>query len=227
MKKISMALFGVLPMLIVLWGCTFILGPDEPVNGAEGNLIVSIGTTGGVSRAISSGADLPGDVFAGLRYELILSGPGGETLDRTVSGGENLNLTAALGERRIDARAYQQDVEAGTGSLAFTVTAGDNSVRVPMSINGTCYEIGIDSDIKNGVVASNFSAAFPGTTVTLSVTPDLDYTLKRGTLNYNNGVTDVSIVTDSYTFVMPAADIRIGAQFVLIDGNVDAGFDWQ
>jgi hypothetical protein len=117
-------LTGVLFSLLIVIGfgsCDFVLGPDKPVKGG-GNLVISLGA--GEARAVTSGADLPDDVLASLRYEVTLTGPGGDVLERTVTGGETLNLTVSPGEWRITAKAYKEDGLAGTGSLLFTEYRG-------------------------------------------------------------------------------------------------------
>ncbi|MDR2133890.1 MAG: hypothetical protein LBP27_02190, partial [Treponema sp.] len=167
MKKSILSVIAAV-LLSGLGGCDFLMGPDSPAGNGGGNLTISFGAGGaGNERAISSGADLPADVLAALRYELVLTGPGGEALEKTVSGGESLSLTAALGEWRIEAKAYRQGALAGTGSLSFTVAQGINSVRVPMMINGGYFDIIPDPSPSGGTVEANFRAAFPGTTVTL------------------------------------------------------------
>ncbi|MDR1058009.1 MAG: hypothetical protein LBL43_00525, partial [Treponema sp.] len=106
MKRFVLAGLSFSLLILIGFGsCDFLMGPDKPVNG-EGNLVISLG--GGAARALTSGADLPGSVLAALRYELTLTGPGGEVLERTVTGGETLNLTVPLGEWRITAKAYKE-----------------------------------------------------------------------------------------------------------------------
>jgi hypothetical protein len=219
-QKIAGLLAGV--VLVLVGGCDFILGPDEPAgSGAQGNLTINMGT--GADRAISSPAGLPGDVLDAIQYELTMTGPEGETLTRTLSTGETLSLTVAVGGWRIDARAYQQpEVLAGTGSVSFTVEPGSNSARIPVNMSGDCYVITVDPALTHGTVVPNFTAAFPGTAVTLSVTSDSGYALSPGTLTYNNGTSDLRINDD--TFVMPAADTTVKARF--IQGDIDLGFDW-
>jgi hypothetical protein len=212
--------FVTLLIIGALGGCAIILGPDEPAGSGGGNLTISFG--GGDSRAISAGTDLPADVLAGLRYEINLTGPGDEVITETVSGGETLNLTVTPGQWRIDAAAYQGEGPAGTGSLGFTVVSGANTVRVPMMMSGPCYELAIDPGIANGTVKTNFTAAFAGTEITVTVVPDTDYVLKDGTFQYDAGGSAYSIGESGqgYTFIMPAADVRISAYFNKIIGDI-------
>ncbi|MDR2663346.1 MAG: right-handed parallel beta-helix repeat-containing protein [Treponema sp.] len=185
----------VLAALVLCGGCNVMMGPDKPVT--DGNLVITLGDDAGPALAISSGSALPADVKAAMRYDLTLTGPDGEVTARTVSGGGNLRMTAALGAWRIDARAYQQDSPtlAGTGSLSFTVAPGTNSVRVPMYMGSVCYEI--HHTMSRG--RPSFTAAFPGTTITM--VPDPGYVFKTG-----SGVWDSTPFSGS-GFTMPGSDI--------------------
>jgi uncharacterized repeat protein (TIGR02543 family) len=125
---------------------------------------------------------------------------------------EALNLTVSLGEWRIAAKAYKEDGLAGTGSLSLTVVPGYNIAEVPMYINGGYFDIAIDSSMGNGTVAADFDAAFPGTTVTLTLIPEAGYVLKAGTLTYGSGYNPAGSGL-IYTFTMPAADVTVSAAF--------------
>jgi formylglycine-generating enzyme required for sulfatase activity len=161
-----------------------------------------------------------------MRYDLTLTGPGGEVLKRSISGGQTVSLMAALGNWHIDAKAYQQNVLAGTGSLAFKVGPGGASVKVPMYMAGPCYVISIPA-ITHGTVSANFSAAFPGTAITLTVTPDTAYT--GGTVTYRDG-SDHAIAGPPYTFAMPEADITVSAVFagtkITYTGSISFAMVW-
>jgi hypothetical protein len=229
-KKFSAVLAGLL--LALAGSCDLVLGPDEAVGGGvgssggsgNGNLVISVGKSG-AGRAISSGADLPDDVLAALRYELVLTGPRGELLERTVTGGESFSLAVSLGEGRIDATAYQDRALAGTGSVTLAVGPGSNSAQVPMNMTGPCYEITIDPGVAYGTVRSNFTAAFAGTSITITAEEDPDLffwdnleAVERGTGN--------SVVSGSgtrHSFMMPAGDVEITAGFERLVRYVRAG----
>jgi hypothetical protein len=226
MKRVLTALLVILPVLAVLGSCNFILGPDKPAaagneEGGMGNLVISVG---GAERAIAPGGTLPGDVLAALRYELTLTGPGGSTLTRTVSGGENLNMTVIVGGWRIDAQAYQDTILAGTGSLDFTVGPGTNSVQVPMNMSGPCYEIDLPDYGTAGTVQSNFTAAFAGTNVTITAVEGegifADGSLRARTIS-NTPV--VSGSGTSHSFTMPASDVEVAAGFLRLIRYVREG----
>jgi hypothetical protein len=211
MKKLVIVL---LASALAAGGCNFVMGPDKPAGGGKGNLAISLGGGDAGNRAITSGAGLPAELLATLRYELVLSGPDGETLSRTVTGGETLRMTAALGDWRIDAMAFKEDGLAGTGSVTFTVTPGLNSVRVPMILNEGYFDIEIDVDsLVHGTFGASFNAAFPGTTITVTVTPDTGYVLKTGTLKYNDGTDRIITGGPPYTFTMPAGNVTVYAGF--------------
>jgi formylglycine-generating enzyme required for sulfatase activity len=215
MKRNAAGFGGIVFSLWALMGfgsCDFLMGPDEPA-GAGGNLVISL--EAGAGRAVTSGADLPGGVLAALRYEVTLTGPGGEVLEREVTGGETLSMTAALGEWHIAAKAYKEDGLAGTGSLSFTVKPGHNVVRVPMEINGGYFDIAADASMSNGTVTANYDAAFPGTAITLTVRPEAGYVLQAGTLtcHYDGSGYEPAGSGLIYTFTMPAADVTVGAAF--------------
>jgi hypothetical protein len=219
MKRL-LEIFAALLLIIGggLGSCKLIVGPSEPagnsLGGAGGTLTISFGEgRSDNNRAITSGADLPGDVLAGMRYDLILTGPNNETIERTVSGGETLSLTVTAGQWRIDSQGYYLDALAGTGSVNVTVLAGENPVRIPMMMSGPCYEVTVDSGIVHGAVQTNFALAFEGTPVTLTVTPDSDSVLKAGTFTYNDG-SDHVIAGSVYAFAMPASDVTASAEFI-------------
>jgi hypothetical protein len=230
MKKVLTALLVVAAVLASLGSCNFILGPDKPAaagneEGGTGNLVISIG---GADREIApgSGIPLPGDVLAVLRYDLTLTGPGGSTLTAAVSPGQNLSMTVMVGGWRIDARAYQENALAGTGSLNFTVSSGVNSVRVPMNMSGSCYEIKLSGDTANGTVRSNFTAAFPGTAITITAENHEGAFFIDGSLEAVESGTANLVVSGSgtsHSFAMPAADVDVYAGFVRPVRYVRAG----
>jgi hypothetical protein len=223
MKKILVVLFGLVPALLVLWGCPLALDPGKPAApqdtgggvAAQGNLTISVGSSGDPGRVISSGAALPQDVLAALRYELTLTGPRGDPLVRTLSLGDSLSLTVDVGEWRIDARAYQDTVLAGTGSATFPVGPGTNSVRVPMNMEGTCYEITLGSGVAHGTVRANFTAAFAGTAITITAEEDSDAVFSNGTLKAldSSSAAVVSGAGTRHSFTMPASDVTLNADF--------------
>lgn len=222
-KKLGFIFAAVVLVMSALESCEFLIGPDESASG-NGDLVISFGKGSGqgADRAITSGADLPKDVLEALRYELTLTGPGGEVLTRTVAGVENIKLVVALGVWRIDVRAYKEDGLAGTRSVSLTVGPGVNSVNVPMTLNKGYFSV--TSATANGTVQSSLDAAFPETTVTLTVTPDSGYVLKAGTVKYNDGTADYPLAPDesdsTYSFTMPASDITVSAEFNTIVGAI-------
>jgi uncharacterized repeat protein (TIGR02543 family) len=225
-RRLNKAVFPALCLLAALafaGGCNFVMGPDEPEGGDGGNLSISLGGPASPeSRAITSGADLPDDVLATLRYDLVLTGPDGGVRNESVSGTEILSMTVAVGAWRIDARAYKEDGLAGTGSLSFRVKPGLNTVWVPMYINGGYFDIAAASPINNGTVTAGCGAAFPGTTITLTVTPEAGYRLKAGTLKYWYGGSGYDPAGSGliYTFAMPMDNVTVSAEFEALPSDI-------
>jgi hypothetical protein len=68
-----------------------------------------------------------------MRYDLVLTGPGNQKIEISVSAGEDYTQPVSLGEWRVEAEAYNpENVLIGTGSTTVTVKAGKNMERVPM-----------------------------------------------------------------------------------------------
>ncbi|MDR2746864.1 MAG: hypothetical protein LBB77_05390, partial [Treponema sp.] len=151
---------------LVFGTCNLVVGPDKPAGsgGGEGNLVISV-RDGSGGRAITSGADLPAEVLAGMEYKIRLTGPNGEAIEKTITGEGTLSLTVMSGQWRIDAEGHYLGVLAGTGSVGCTVVPGSNPVRVPMMMSGPCYVITVDPSITNGTVEVNFTTAFEGTPI--------------------------------------------------------------
>jgi formylglycine-generating enzyme required for sulfatase activity len=125
--------FGVMILAAVLIvGCDFILGPDEPIGG--GNLVIGFGEGGGAGPAsVSRGVVPTAGEQAELRYELALTGPENQSITVSLTPGQTFNQQVALGEWHIYAKAYNpEEVLIGTGTAAATVRAGNNEARVWM-----------------------------------------------------------------------------------------------
>jgi hypothetical protein len=166
-------------------------------------------------------------VLAALRYELVLTGPRGELLERTVTGGESFSLAVNLGEWRIDTKAYQDTALAGTGSVTLAVGPGSNSAQVPMNMSGKCYEIILNSYNESvGTVQSNFTAAFAGTSITIRAVEGPDGVFTDNTLEAEESGTSNPVANGpgmAHTFTMPASDVEVTAEFGQVVWYVRAG----
>ncbi|MDR1239007.1 MAG: SUMF1/EgtB/PvdO family nonheme iron enzyme [Treponema sp.] len=124
MKRI-ITVIAVLTAALLVFGCDFFLGPDKAVG--RGNLVIAFGENGGRVAVPTP------EEQAALRYELVLTGPGGQIKNVSLSPGKIFNEQAALGEWHIYAEAYKPgDVLAGRGSATVTVRAGINQARIRM-----------------------------------------------------------------------------------------------
>ena len=67
---------------------------------------------------------------------------------------------------------------------------------------------------RNGIVQANYTYAFSGSTVTITVTPDKGYVLDKLTVTDIFGrEVDVAVKDGKYTFKMPAAKVTVKATF--------------
>ena len=88
----------------------------------------------------------------------------------------------------------------------------------------TRYTVTVE-DAKNGGVTASAKSASRGTTVTVTVTPDADYTLGSVTVKDAGGstVTLTPAGGGKYTFTMPRSSVTVSASFVRSDSKT--GFD--
>jgi hypothetical protein len=124
--------------------------------------------------------------------------------DVTVSEGADYSPKDAWGSASGGARTYRVTAEDGT-SVDYVVTV----VLV--------YDINIIPSA-NGTVTASASSAAAGETVALTLTPDSGCGLKAGTLRVNETAGGAPVTpSDSggaYSFVMPAAEVTVTAEFV-------------
>jgi hypothetical protein len=150
-------------------------------------------------------------VFAALVYRVTLTGPS-EVPEQSARHGELLELTVPLGMWRLEVRAYKDGGLAGTADYSIRVAPGLTVIDVPMELNQGYFSIGFASMI-NGTVETDVTAAFPEATINLRVLPEDDYELKIGSLTANNGTIPLEGSGREYSFVMPAGDVTISAEF--------------
>jgi hypothetical protein len=81
----------------------------------------------------------------------------------------------------------------------------------PQSPGPASYSVHV-SPLSGGTVSASQTSATAGTTLTLTVTPEVGYRLTSGTLKATGG--DVAISeSEPYTFTMPAAHVTVSAEF--------------
>ena len=107
------------------------------------------------------------------------------------------------------------------GTLKYTDGTGDHmisgtsfvmpgsDVTISAQFEPT-HRISVDT-LTGGTITPNVFQAFPGDTVSLTVTPDTDKQLTAGTLHYTDGAGDHAISGTS--FVMPESDVTVSAEF--------------
>ena len=132
------------------------------------------------------------------------SGDNSTTADYTVAEGDSASL-----------------VENATKSFKFRPSASGNYVVTLDTTNNTIvinaakkYEVACQTP-DNGTLSSTASSASAGETVTITATPNTNYTLKSLVLTYDDVDHDVtnSVAGNSYTFTMPAFPVTVKATF--------------
>jgi hypothetical protein len=172
-KGLYITVLGGITAALLVWGCDFLLGPDAPVGA--GDLVIGFGESGGISLASASLASAPtAEEQAALRYELVLTGPGGQIKMVSFSPGKIFNEQVALGEWRIEAEAYDPgNMLTGRGSAAVTVRAGVNEIRVRMEpVEAIVYSISLSQSGAYTFPAANegYTTAPEAKTITVSNT---------------------------------------------------------
>ena len=133
-------------------------------------------------------------------------------------GGSGSNVLTFSGE--IDAPAGTQlIISALSGSITDLAgnTLSTNNVYKQFSATVIAkHAISLPSETPNGTMTSDKATALAGETVTLTAIPDAGYSLVA--LDVMNGNTPVATSAggnNTYTFVMPDADVTVGALFAL------------
>jgi len=168
-----------------------------------------------------------------IRYKITLASGiknGKITLSHTEAGeGDRISITVTpvSGYRLVgNSLKYNSIVVNKTGSgYSFVMPASNVTVTaqfeiIPGIITTTkpqvtettvqAYVISLGT-VKNGTVLVNQTSAKPGSTVSVTPKPNSGYQLKNGTLCFN-GV-QIPRSASGYSFVMPAAEVKITAEF--------------
>jgi hypothetical protein len=84
------------------------------------------------------------------------------------------------------------------------------------------YSVTVDSAITGGAVTVDPANGSAGDTITVTVTPGSGKQLVAGSLKYNDGVGDIEITATEgvYSFILPAANVTVTAQFEDISAGV-------
>jgi spore coat protein U-like protein len=109
------------------------------------------------------------------------------------------------------------DLSEGIHHVSVAVSSGGKpcSKEVTFRVTGTVYyTVQSASGIQIGTLSFSPTSAPEGANVAVTPHPSSGYRLMAGTLRYSGGgVTDQVIPSPSYTFVMPAGNVTVTAQF--------------
>lgn len=107
--------------------------------------------------------------------------------------------------------------DAGNGKYTFVMPA-KNVVVTAAEFTPTSYTITGPSKPSNGTVSLSAATAHKGDTVTITVTPDVNFTAKTPVVTGASGNVAVTKVSDTtYTFVMPEGNVTVDASFSVIN----------
>jgi uncharacterized protein (DUF2141 family) len=137
----------------------------------------------------------------------------GDLVTLTVNPHEGYRLAA--NGLTVKAGGTEVTTTASGNSYTFTMPASNVTVAAVFELLANTYLVTITPPA-NGSVTANKASAAAGATVTLTVSPDVGYKLKDGSLKVNNDnspVTAVSGVANSYSFAMPASNVTVTAEF--------------
>ena len=133
----------------------------------------------------------------------------GSTVTLTVQGDEDYVISGLTVKKDNEDVAY---TKGENNTYTFVMPAAD--VTVSAVFSKQLHAVGIDAGIQHGTITADPAAAAEGTTVILSFAPAADYTLDA--LTVKNGSQDVACTkgeNNTYTFMMPAADVSVTATF--------------
>ncbi len=99
--------------------------------------------------------------------------------------------------------------------IAALATEGPSGGEV--SVTGATYSVTVDSAITGGSIAVNPDSGSAGESISVSVTPDSGKHLVAGSLRYTadggSNYTEITATGGVYSFILPAADVVVTAQF--------------
>ena len=130
-------------------------------------------------------------------------------LDSTASKGIGYSTDNAVSKTSAELMALAPDLgtyfKAGT---LYPVLTWQDTGNVPVTVT-------VDSAITGGSVTVNPASGSEGDTITVIVTPAEGKQLVAGSLKYNDGSSDIEITATEgvYSFVLPAANVTVTAQF--------------
>ncbi len=173
------------------------LGDGMYVSGAS--ITPSVGSSVSISGTIYLSAtteylNIIGALASGLTVKSVtpIEGP-------VVAKGSSYTLTAA------DQAKFSYD----GGGYSFALDTGTNAITL-MGVN---YAVGTDPALSGGSLTPSATSAMAGATISVTVTSDSGKQLVDESLKYStDGGTTWTAITD-FSFVMPAADVVITAEF--------------
>lgn len=131
-----------------------------------------------------------------------------------------LDVTVAPWYEVVEIKANDTVVESNEGVYSFVMPAKDVNITASFRytyVAPTAHNITIDTEIENGTIAADKTAAVKDEKVVITtITPVSGYQLVKVVVNGNK----IDAVLGEYSFVMPDEEVIISAEFEAINYNV-------
>ncbi|HBC92512.1 MAG TPA: hypothetical protein DCZ10_06300 [Pelotomaculum sp.] len=162
------------------------------------------------------------------------SGAAGDII--TVAATADAGKQLVAGSLKYSDGANEIGITATEGVYSFLMPAADVTVTAQFEdIPAVAYTVTVDGSISGGGVAVNPAGGAAGDTITVTVAPDTGKRLVADSLKYtaDGGATYTAISETEgvYSFVLPAADVTVTAQFEdepaggpVWDGTIDTAW---
>jgi hypothetical protein len=183
------------------------------------NSVMAVNSSGAASfRMPAAGVTVTAE-FEGISYAIVIGSPahGAVTANKqTAIIGETVVLTAnpdpGYTLKAGTLKANNGGVTVSPSNAAYVFVMPPAEVAIAAEFEPASYTISLAS-LLHGELAADKQTAVMGETVSLTATPDQGYVLKADSLKVNNGAVSLD---DSFSFVMPPANVTVGAEFEAI-----------
>jgi hypothetical protein len=190
---------GELKLLAVVAG-----GLGEGAPYTQEITIVIVNDPGAVPHSVNIDSPINGNIAA---YPA--GAAAGRTITLTIAPDPGYGLKA--GSLRVNNGAVA--VNASAGAYSFVMPGEDAVVAAEFeALPEGIYTVGLGG-IRNGSISAYPAGAAAGTTIALTIRPNQGYTLKTESLRVNRGAVELSGSGSAYTFVMPAGNVTVSAEF--------------
>jgi hypothetical protein len=141
----------------------------------------------------------------------------GTTVEVTVTPDAGQQFLSGTLKYTIDGGVTYKRITATEGIYRFTMPEGNVTITAGFTdISAPNYNVTIDGTITGGSISVDVETGPAGTEVIISITPEENKRLLRGSLKYTaegGGDYDITSSGGVYSFVLPAANVTVTGQF--------------